>query len=90
MRRPCFPIRARRDTGLRQAAWRQPWSLQKPFFVALGIVLAVYTCIAAIRGEVIAKSGPGMRRLRRDDAAPDFRVVIVIHTALALALLLVF
>ncbi|HRN63103.1 MAG TPA: hypothetical protein PK743_06660 [Luteimonas sp.] len=62
----------------------------KPLFVALGIALAAYTALAAYRGEVIAKSGPGARRVRRDDTAGYFWSVIAIYTGLALALLFVF
>ena len=58
----------------------------KPFFVLLGIALALYTCLAAVRGEVIARSGPGMRRVRRDETAAYFWAVIAIYAALALAL----
>ncbi|TDK22992.1 hypothetical protein E2F46_12635 [Luteimonas aestuarii] len=58
----------------------------KPLFVAVGIALALYTCLAAVRGEVIAKYGAGMRRVRRDESVGDFRAVIAIYAALALAL----
>ncbi len=62
----------------------------KPFFVLLGILLAIYIAVAVHRGEVIARSGPGMRRIRRDETAGYFWAVIAIYACLSLALLFLF
>ena len=65
-------------------------SAVKPVFVLLGLALLAYTGIATVRGEVVAKSGPGMRRLRRDEHAVAFWSVVAIYAGLALALLFLF
>jgi len=62
----------------------------KSLFVLLGLALLAYTGVAVMRGEVVAKSGPGMRRLRRDAHAVAFWSVIAIYAGLALALLFLF
>lgn len=43
-----------------------------------------------MRGEVIAKSGPGMSRVRRDETAGYFWTVVAIYAALAMALVFLF
>ena len=65
-------------------------SAVKPVFVLLGLALLAYAGVAAVRGEVVAKSGPGMRRLRRDEHAVAFWSVVAIYAGLALALLFLF
>ena len=60
------------------------------FFKLLGAVLAVYLAYALATGVVIARSGPGARRIVRDDSPRDYWCVIVIYTALAIALVTVF
>ena len=59
-------------------------------FKVLGVVLALYVAYAAITGEVIAKSGPGMRRVRRVESTRYFWTVIAIYAALALAMIVWF
>ncbi|MCY7312706.1 MAG: hypothetical protein LH491_03545 [Pseudoxanthomonas sp.] len=59
-------------------------------FKVLGVGLALYTAYGAVQGEIIAKSGPGARRVRRAEAPRYFWAVIAIYGALALALLIVF
>ena len=59
-------------------------------FKALGVLLAAYTALAVLRGEVYAKSGAWGRTVKREESSTYFWVVIGIYSALALALLTVF
>lgn len=59
-------------------------------FKVLGVVLALYVAYAAMTGEVIAKSGPGMRRVRRAESTRYFWTVMAIYAALALAMIVWF
>lgn len=59
-------------------------------FKALGILVALYTVHAAIKGEVYAKSGAWGRTVSRADSPEYFWVVIAIYAGLALALMFVF
>jgi hypothetical protein len=59
-------------------------------FKLLGIMLAIYTMLSAVRGEVYAKHRAWGRSIRRDEEAGYFWVVIGIYSGLSLALLLVF
>ena len=59
-------------------------------FKVLGILVALYTVYAAMRGVVYAKSGPGGRTVSRQDSPEYFWVVIVIYAGLSVALLVVF
>lgn len=59
-------------------------------FKLLGILVGVYTGLAAVQGRVYAKSGPSGRTIVREATPIYFWVVIAIYAALSLALLLVF
>jgi hypothetical protein len=59
-------------------------------FDLLGALLALYLAYALARGEVVAKSGPGARRIRRDDSPRGFWTVVGIYAALAAALVVLF
>ena len=59
-------------------------------FKALGILLAGYVLYAIIRGEVVAKAGPGARLIAKQESTRYFWVVIAIYSCLSLALLTVF
>jgi len=56
-------------------------------FKLLGSLLALYTVFAAIRGDVLAKSGPGARRISRQESPTYFWIVIAIYAGLSAALL---
>ena len=56
----------------------------------LGVLVALYTTYAAIKGEVYAKSGPWGRTVSRVDSPEYFWVVIVIYAGLSVALITVF
>jgi hypothetical protein len=61
-------------------------------FKVLGVLVALYTIVAALRGEVYAKSG-GLRAARiinRQEEPRHFWVVIAIYGGLSVALLTVF
>lgn len=60
------------------------------FFTGLAILLAIYVAHAVVTGNVIAKSGPGARRILREETPRYFWSVIVIYAALAIALATVF
>ena len=59
-------------------------------FDLLGALLALYLVYALATGEVVARSGPGARRYRRDESPRGYWGVIAIYGALAVALVLVF
>jgi len=59
-------------------------------FDLLGVLLALYLAYALARGEVVAKAGPGARRIRRGDSPRHFWIVVAIYAALALALVVLF
>ena len=59
-------------------------------FKLLGILVGVYTVYAVARGEVFAKSGVWGRTVSREDSPQYFWTVIVIHAALAVALMAIF
>jgi len=59
-------------------------------FTILGILVALYTAYAVIKGEVYAKSGPWGRTVSRLDSPAYFWVVIVIYAGLSIALITVF
>lgn len=59
-------------------------------FDLLGGLLALYLVYALARGEVVVTSGPGARRIHRDEAPRDFWVAVAIYAALAIALVVVF
>ena len=59
-------------------------------FKALGVLVGLYTLYAALNGSVYAKSGPGGRRISRDEEPRDFWTVIVVYAGLSLALLTIF
>ena len=59
-------------------------------FKLLGAVLAAYTLIAALKGEVYAKSGVWGRTISKHAAPEHFWIAIVIYGALSAALLTLF
>jgi hypothetical protein len=59
-------------------------------FALLGIVVLLYTMFAIARGEVYAKSGWRGRVVSRAESPEYFWVVVVIYSALGVALLIVF
>ena len=59
-------------------------------FDLLGVLVALYTCHAAVTGEVWAKSGISGRSVSRDASPGYFWVVIAIYAGLSVALLTVF
>jgi hypothetical protein len=59
-------------------------------FRLVGVLLALYTAYAAIRGEVFAKSGISGRTVLKTESPGEFWVVIVIYAALSGALITVF
>lgn len=59
-------------------------------FKTLGVLVALYTTYAALKGEVYAKSGVWGRTVSRAESPQYFWVVIVIYAALSIALLTVF
>lgn len=59
-------------------------------FKALGLLVALYTLYAAVKGEVYAKSGAWGKTVSRAESPEYFWVVITIYAALALALVTIF
>lgn len=59
-------------------------------FKLLGVLVGLYTIYAGMRGEVIARSGPGGRIIHRDSEPRYFWCVIGIYAALSVALLTIF
>ncbi|HTO59179.1 MAG TPA: hypothetical protein VMJ74_15370 [Pseudomonadales bacterium] len=59
-------------------------------FKLLGVLVAAYAAYGAWSGEVYARSGPGGRKVSRDDSPRYFWTVIAIYAVLAVALLTVF
>ncbi len=60
------------------------------FFTGVGILLAIYVAYAVAKGEVVAKSGPGSRRILREETPRHFWSVIAVYSALTIALMTVF
>ena len=59
-------------------------------FKALGILLAAYTAVAIMRGEVFAKDGVRWQMVGRADSPRYFWIVVGIYAGLSLALVTVF
>jgi hypothetical protein len=59
-------------------------------FDVLGVLLALYTSLAALNGEVWAKAGPGARLVTRIESPGYFWAVIAIYAGLSGALITVF
>jgi len=59
-------------------------------FDLLGVAVGLYALVAVATGSVWAKSGPGARRISRDQSPHYFWVVIIIYAGLALAMILLF
>jgi hypothetical protein len=59
-------------------------------FKMLGMLLALYTLYAALKGEVYAKSGAWGRTVSRGGSPEYFWLVIAIYAGLSLALLTLF
>ncbi|HEX5755100.1 MAG TPA: hypothetical protein VFY12_01940 [Arenimonas sp.] len=59
-------------------------------FKLLGVIVGLYTAYAATQGEVYAKHRAWGRSIRKDEEPKYFWTVIVIYTALSIALLTVF
>jgi hypothetical protein len=59
-------------------------------FKLLGVLVALYTIHAAVKGEVLAKSGPWGRIVTRTQSPEYFWIVIVIYASLSVALMIVF
>lgn len=58
-------------------------------FKVLGILVAIYTVYAVIRGDVYSKSGPNGGMVSRKDSPGYFWTMIVIYAVLSVALLFV-
>lgn len=58
-------------------------------FKLIGVVVALYTLYAVMRGEVYAKDGPGGRTVSRLKSPEYFWMVIVTYGALSVALMTV-
>jgi hypothetical protein len=56
-------------------------------FKMLGILLALYTLYAALKGEVYAKSGAWGRTVTRDGSPEYFWLVIIIYFSMSVALI---
>jgi len=59
-------------------------------FKLLGVLLALYTLLSVLRGEVYAKDRAWGRTFRRADEPRWFWSIIVIYCGLSVALLTVF
>jgi uncharacterized BrkB/YihY/UPF0761 family membrane protein len=59
-------------------------------FKFLGVLVALYTIFAVVRGEVYAKSRAWGRSVQRSHEPRYFWVVVSIYSLLALALIFVF
>lgn len=59
-------------------------------FDVLGVLLALYLAWALVRGEVLAKSGPGARRFVRGESPRGYWTTMAIYAALAVALVVAF
>lgn len=59
-------------------------------FKLLGVLVGLYTILAAFKGEVFAKSGVWGRTISKHDSPEYFWVVIAIYGALSVALLTIF
>jgi hypothetical protein len=56
-------------------------------FKLLGALVGVYTLVAAVKGEVYAKSGVWGRTISKHESPEYFWIVIAIYGALSVALL---
>lgn len=59
-------------------------------FKILGAMVGFYTCYAAVKGEVYAKSGILGRTVSRAASPTYFWTVIVIYAGLSVALIIIF
>ena len=59
-------------------------------FKMLGVLLALYTLYAALKGEVYAKSGAWGKTVSRHGSPEYFWLVIAIYAVLSVALLALF
>ena len=59
-------------------------------FKLLGALVGVYTLVAAVKGEVHAKSGLWGRTISKHESPEYFWIVIAVYGALSLALLTIF
>ena len=59
-------------------------------FKLLGVLVALYTAYATLRGEVFAKAGPAGRIVARAGSPKYFWAVIGVYALLSVALLTVF
>lgn len=59
-------------------------------FKLLGVLVGLYTILAAFKGEVFARSGVWGRTISKHDSPEYFWVVIAIYGALSVALLTIF
>ena len=59
-------------------------------FRLMGVVVALYTISAIIRGEVYARDGPGGRTVSRIRSPEYFWTVIATYAALSIALIAFF
>ncbi|MCW5569619.1 MAG: hypothetical protein KIT78_00825 [Steroidobacteraceae bacterium] len=62
----------------------------KPFFQALGVLLAIYVLYAIASGTVYAKDKWSYSAIRRDETPGRYWTVIGIYVGLGLALYFVF
>ena len=59
-------------------------------FKLIGVIVALYTIHAAIKGQVYAKSGVWGRTVLRAESSAYFWIVIAIYGALSIALIVLF
>ncbi|WP_146908100.1 hypothetical protein [Arenimonas daejeonensis] len=59
-------------------------------FKLIGVLVALYTALAVLRGEVFAKHRAWGQTVRRDERPRYFWAVIGVYSLLALALFFVF
>lgn len=59
-------------------------------FKALGLLVALYAFYAAMTGSVYAKSGPGGRRISKQDTPRYFWTVITTYLVLSIMLFFFF
>jgi hypothetical protein len=59
-------------------------------FRIIGVLVALYTLYALVTGSVWAKAGISAREILRQESPGNFWTVIVIYTALSVALIFYF
>ena len=59
-------------------------------FKALGMLVAIYTIYAIVRGEVFAKSGIWGNSISKTDSPKYFWMVVAVYVLLSTALIMVF